>query len=298
MKNSNSSFFKFVKVCVGVVKVGVKQYSSKFSKKTYTQIQLMCVVCLMKRMKMHYRDIVELLEDMPEICELLELQTIPHFTTLQKFVMRTQSGILELILNRTALLFCSSGNVGIDGTGYAQRHASTYYTKRVELRKTFLKHNICIDTTAQCIITSTSTNSRHHESLDFPVLLSRTNRIVKPKYVVADKGYDSVKNREFAKLLKITPVIPYREANEVLALANFSIDKSVYHQRSKVETVNSVMKKKFDDTIHSKNFGNQKKEAKILDIVYNLYRYVKISTIYLLRISTKPFFSLKYFSII
>ena len=102
------------------------------------------------------------------------------------------------------------------------------------------------------------------------------SEITKVSNIVADKGYDSSRNRNLSKSLKINPVIPYKESVKILALLNKRLDKKIYHQRSKVETVFFVIKRKFDDTVHSKRFENQKKEAKILNIVYNFYRYTQI----------------------
>lgn len=275
MKNSCSKILKFVKVCYRVVRRCFKAYSSKYSKRVYTQHQHMCIVCLMKRLKMHYRDIIDMLHEMHGIREFLKMDKIPHFTTIQKFVQRTNFLVLEKLLNETALLFPLSDMVGIDASGYTQRHASRCYTDRIEARKTYIKDSICIDAKNQCIVTSVQSEGHKHDTNFYPLLLSRTSRINKVSNCVADKGYDSTKNREFSKILKIKSIIPYREYDEVLAIMNRHIDK-IYHQRSKVETVFSVIKRKFDDTVHSIKFSNQKKEVKVLDIVYNLYRFVKI----------------------
>ena len=46
------------------------------------------------------------------------------------------------------------------------------------------------------------------------------------------------------------------------------------HQRSKVETINSVEKRKFGDELRSKLLKMQRREMKVVDVVYNIHRYL------------------------
>jgi transposase len=271
--NKPSRLIKFVETAWGVVRNTVKKYSSKYSKKKYTQQQHMMILCLMKRLKMHYRDVVDILKELPRVRKVIGLKDIPHFTTPNKFLLRLGIGVLEIVQNRTVKLFRLGETVGIDSSGLTQRHASRYYTRRCKLRKTFLKHNISVDTSTQCIITTIQNGENRHDTLFFPLLLLKARRLTLVSNVVADKGYDSAKNRKLAGFLGIKPVIPYKEVTQFVKESNRRVNKRIYHQRSKVETVFSVIKRKFDDTVHSKKVYTQKKEARLLDIVYNVYRY-------------------------
>lgn len=60
--NNLSKLLKFAEACLGVVRKTIPEYSSKFSRKDYTQHQLMTLVCLMRKYKPKYRDFVEILE--------------------------------------------------------------------------------------------------------------------------------------------------------------------------------------------------------------------------------------------
>ncbi len=53
---------------------------------------------------------------------------------------------------------------------------------------------------------------------------------------------------------------------------NFPLD--VYHQRSKIETVNSVEKRKFGDRLRGRLLKTQRREMKVVDVVYNIHRYI------------------------
>jgi len=59
-------------------------YSHRFSPQKYTQHQLFAMLVLKTHQRKDYRGVVALLEDMPELVKDLGLESIPHFTTLQK----------------------------------------------------------------------------------------------------------------------------------------------------------------------------------------------------------------------
>jgi len=59
-------------------------YSSKFSKKDFTQHQLFALLVLRQFFRTDYRGIVALVEDMADLQQMLGLTKVPHFTTLQK----------------------------------------------------------------------------------------------------------------------------------------------------------------------------------------------------------------------
>ncbi len=57
-------------------------YSSKFSRKQYTQHQLFALLALKTFFKTDYRGVVQLLEDFPELRQDLGLRVVPHYSTL------------------------------------------------------------------------------------------------------------------------------------------------------------------------------------------------------------------------
>ena len=57
-------------------------YSSKFSRKDYTQHQLFALLALKTFFKTDYRGVVQLLHDFAELREDLGLDAIPHYSTL------------------------------------------------------------------------------------------------------------------------------------------------------------------------------------------------------------------------
>ena len=54
---------------------------------------------------------------------------------------------------------------------------------------------------------------------------------------------------------------------------------SEYHKRSLVETVNSVEKRKFGSTLGSKLHLNKLKEVKVIDVIYDVRRFIQLAYI-------------------
>jgi predicted enzyme involved in methoxymalonyl-ACP biosynthesis len=67
-------------------------------------------------------------------------------------------------------------------------------------------------------------------------------------------------------------------------------DEELYHNRNLVETMFSVLKRKYGEELRAKHYRNQPKEVKLKLLVHNLDRHVKVALILQMRISTEPFF--------
>ena len=57
-------------------------YSSKYSRKDFTQHQLFVILVLRQFFRTDYRGIIQLLKDFPTLREILKLKKIPHYSTL------------------------------------------------------------------------------------------------------------------------------------------------------------------------------------------------------------------------
>ena len=105
-----NKYIKFVDTSLKTVQSSrLKLYSCKYSKHVYTQHQLLVLVLLKEYISTDYRDFVELIDLINDIKEKLDLNKIPHFTTLQKFVLRIPSSLFNRLLSKTLKLFYSHG---------------------------------------------------------------------------------------------------------------------------------------------------------------------------------------------
>ncbi len=59
-------------------------YSHRFSPKKFTQPQLLACLVLKEFLKTDYRGLVNFLADCPSLRAAIELEHVPHFTTVQK----------------------------------------------------------------------------------------------------------------------------------------------------------------------------------------------------------------------
>jgi hypothetical protein len=108
---SSNKYINFIDLSLKMVQSSrLNLYSCKYSKRVYTQYQLLVLVLLKEYISINYRDFVELIDLMTKIKEKLDLDKIPHYTTLQKFVSRAPSSLFNVILSRTLKLFYYYGS--------------------------------------------------------------------------------------------------------------------------------------------------------------------------------------------
>ena len=109
IKKSASRNIRFIQAANSVVKsTHLKPYSCKYSKKTYTQYQLLVLILFKDFRNQHYREFIEDVGDMESVQEILDLSVVPHFTTLQKFISRVKTLYLRLTFKKTVNLFYTS----------------------------------------------------------------------------------------------------------------------------------------------------------------------------------------------
>ena len=90
-----TSYEQFVLVSFELCQKAVKDYSSKFSKKTYRQSQLLTLLLLKRYNKWTFRETEEQILTNPRLQALLGLSEAPHYSTLQKFYKRLGRKLLE-----------------------------------------------------------------------------------------------------------------------------------------------------------------------------------------------------------
>ena len=84
IKKSASRNIRFIQTALSVVKsTRISPYSCKYSKRLYTQHQLLVLILFKDYRNQHYREFVEDIGDMEGVQESLDLSEVPRFTTLQ-----------------------------------------------------------------------------------------------------------------------------------------------------------------------------------------------------------------------
>jgi len=257
----------------------IPKFNSKFSNKIYDNHQKMIILIFRQRMRMTYRGIIRFFRFSGLARALLNLKSVPDHSTLVKFHKRINATILDGLLCKKEVITSA-----IDSSGFETTHMSYHYANawnRQDKRKyrRYLKASIAIDTDSQYILAQKVRIGPRNDNIDFESVM----KDVKCKYVVADKGYDSKSNRYFVlRKMNAYPHIPYRKISGI----NYErtgvpliFDEKIYHQRSKVETVFSVIKRKYGSFILSRNYESQKKEILFRMIAYNLDRKIILSLV-------------------
>jgi Transposase DDE domain len=287
-KKSTSRNIRFIQAALSVVKsTHLEPYSSKFSKRIYTQHQLLVLVLFKDFRNQHYREFSEDVRDMEGVQEILDLSVVPHFTTLQKFLCRIKTLYLRFTFRKTVNLFYTTNEnipiTAIDSSGFTSGYCSHYFSERTgKIRKHFLKTSISVDTDQQVITGFIASKSRVHDTRHAEKLLRQCHKIRKSDCYVMDKGYDSEEiHRLIRENLHANSVIPTRSwSNEIIGgkyrqeMAR-QFNDTIYPRRQLVENKFSVLKRKFNGDLKARKFLIQMKEIANKMIVCNIHRFLQ-----------------------
>jgi len=284
---SHCKFIKFVVMAKGIVNK-LPKYNSKFSNRIFDNHQKIILLVIKQKLRLTYRGLIDFLYISNELCGMLKLKRMPHHTTLVKFVKRISPSLLnKLIAEKEAEI------IAVDASGFQTNNMSYHYANawnRQDKRKhrRYLKLSIAIDTNKQSVLAYKIRLGPRNDNIDFQSVLKNLSA----KFVVADKGYDSRANRYFVlRRLKAYPHIPrriYSGATYERTGVKLKFDETIYHQRSKVETVFSVIKRKYGSIVLSKRFDTQKKEVIFRIIAYNLDRSIILEGLLVRGIQQSP----------
>jgi len=285
---SDQRYICFLTSCQNAIRLaGVPEYSSRYSRKNFTQHQLLTLLLLKEYLGARYRAFTDLIEITNIIQEQLQLNEIPHYSTLCKFSKRVPATILNQLFRKACSFMTGWKNVtsvvAIDSSGFTPDLASTYYSVRTEkTRHDYLKTTISVDSDHISLLSFHVTRSRCHDARIAPIILRASHRMKKSKYYVMDKAYDSEQiHQTIHEDLESQSMIPIRDWHASYVSGKYrqimasSLNKKIYGRRNMAETVFSILKRRFGETLHSRSFRQQVKEIKLKCIIFSIDRFLK-----------------------
>src|SRR3990170_8023359 len=96
-RRRESRYIRMVKAIFNVCRrQAVPLYSGKYSRKDFTLWQHIALLVMMQRMRKSYHEYVnDFLPVTERLLDVLGLSKIPHFTTIEKFMLRVPKDILS-----------------------------------------------------------------------------------------------------------------------------------------------------------------------------------------------------------
>jgi len=276
--------------------MGFPEYSSKKSKRTFSDHCKIGLLILKELMDVSYRDLSRRIWSMPGVMAAGTMKNVPDPSTLRKFAKRVQSDLLDEVIGETARMLCGPDVIApMDATGMSMSNASKHYVKRlkktgtvVKTVKNYAKVTFLGDVRSKAVISCDVVISNTADvKRAIPVLEKAKETEITIKNILADKGYDSEPlHREGRAIfgndvdiwipVRIQEPKSKRSADKWQPGGSYrkvmyrSIDGSPYSYRAIIETINSMIKRKMGDMVYGKTVFTVKKEIQFTVISHNM----------------------------
>jgi Transposase domain (DUF772) len=82
MRSTSKSALTLAREALAVAEAALPRFSSRFSRKEYTQHQLFAILVLRQFLRTDYRGMAQMLREWSDLREALGLELTPHYSTL------------------------------------------------------------------------------------------------------------------------------------------------------------------------------------------------------------------------
>ncbi len=294
MKIIQNKFKKVADLCYKLFKIAkIPIHFSKFSNKLYSNFKHLFLLIYKQFRKFTYEELLTDLADNESLRAYLGLiKKLPHYTTLIKFTKKLPSGILNKLILAFKELIPTPKRVAIDATGITLDNASPHYCKRIgkpHQKRPFMKSTFMVDIDTYIILLIKIRKGHRHDTKDAKPLIRKFLKYFDEIDIFyADRGYD---DNEIFKLvfeeLNAYPLIlqrrldvpKHRRKGRYRKEAIEHFDYGEYLQRNKIETTNSMIKKRFGSNVLDRKCKMQKVSVFFKVIAYNIDRLLRIESI-------------------
>lgn len=284
----------FARVALEVSREVVPAYSHRFSPQRFTQPQLLAILCLIRYEDWTFRAAEVRLAEHHELRRALELQAVPDYSTLFRFMLRVEEQLIAQVLGEVVRRFQSRRpapggakiTVAVDATGLAPGAISTFFIRRREQHggaampwRYWLKWLLAIDTRLRVILAQKAHRGPVNDCATLRPLLDEIPVGHCIGTVVADAEFDSERNhRHIRQRIGAQSIIPAKRGKAgwkihgVRAQMRAAFPAEEYRQRVHAETLFSAIKRKLSAKAPGRSLATQRKQALLLGLSYNIYR--------------------------
>jgi len=217
-----------------------------------------------------------------------QIRHAPHFNAPSKLLNKAEiTPLLQHLLAVTASPLRSvESSFAVDSSGFRTTCFGQYAEQKYALERqhNWLKAHICIGTKTNIVVGAIITDENGADCPQFaPLIQTTTNNGFTVLEASADKAYSSRANYEVVNALGGQAYIPFKSNTSGKAVGSmlwkkmfhyFQMNQTEfyehYHARSNVESTFAAIKRKFGDTVKSKNPIAQQNELLCKLIAYNL----------------------------
>ena len=289
MKIINNKYKKVADFCYDLFEIAeLPLHFSKFSNKIYSVYNKLFLLVYKQFRKFTYEELLTDLSDNITLRAYLGLNKLPDYTTLIKFAKNLPTEVLNKLVLAFKNLIPKPKKVAIDATGMTLDNASQHYCERVGLKskkRPFMKTTFIVDIERYLILLCRLRKKARHDTIDAKPMLKKLAKHYSPEILYADRGYDD--NTIFKisfEILEAYPLIlqkniftpKHRKTGAYRKLTCDMFDYGEYLQRNKIETLNSMFKKRFGSNVKSRVDKIQKVEILTRVIAYNIDRMLRI----------------------
>src|SRR4051812_31538157 len=208
MSSASKSPKRVLRMAFWIGQLALPCYAHRYSPKKFTQPQLFACLALKEFMQLDYRKLAALLADCPDLCSVIGLGVVPHFTTFQKAAQRLLASkpatrLLDKTVDWAKVQGRLPSRVGLaagDGSGWESHHVSHYYVRRRAScskywQKTtyakFPKAGLLCDCQSHVILAVVPSRGPGPDIKHFRTLLDQALRRVAIGTAAFDAGYDA-----------------------------------------------------------------------------------------------------------
>jgi hypothetical protein len=273
-----SQYVQVARLAYQLAKRSLRKYRHRNSPHIYSQPQVAACTLLVFYLNKSYRDGEEWLLASDQVCQVLELQSVPDHSTLNRMYHRlNRVRLLRLLHYWLQQQATREAVIALDSTGYRPSQASAYYQTRTGRRyRDWFKGAYAVGTVSQLILAVRESHGGSANDACFLLPLKRAARpyVKRNGLTLADAGFDcrAVTDRDLIPPIRRHGklVAPERKARADL-VSHARLD-GLFGQRWKTETVHSVIKRKFGDTVRSRALRAQRREPILKAVLYNIHR--------------------------